>query len=61
MIRTLNEAEINFDLLISAINKISDHIESVVVVLDGSMAKYEEKLKKISKVRFVDEFKLLEE
>ncbi len=59
MIRSLDEAEIDFSKLISAINKIEEHVESVEIILDDSMDKYKAKLEEISEVKFNDELSLL--
>ena len=55
MIRNIDEAELNFDKLITAINKAENQIDKVIIVLDDSMSKYQETLKTIKKVKFIDE------
>ncbi|MCH9814480.1 MAG: type I-B CRISPR-associated protein Cas7/Csh2 [Epsilonproteobacteria bacterium] len=57
-IRSLDEAEFDFDPLVQAINKAEDFIQSVEVVLDGTMKDYEEKFKEIKKVSLKSELDL---
>ena len=60
MIRSINEANINFDTLVNSINKAENEIENVIIVQDDSMIKYKETLRKIKKVEFVDEMSILQ-
>ena len=58
MIRSLEEAEINFDKLINAFNKAESQYDKVMIVIDDSMHKYRKKLGEIKKVEFIDELNL---
>jgi CRISPR-associated protein Csh2 len=60
MIRNIGEAEIDFTKLIDALNKATDEIEKVVIVLDNSMDLYKPELSKISNIEFVNEMKIME-
>lgn len=57
IIRSINEAEIDFLKIITVLNKAEDEIEKVVIVIDESMEKYKKELEKINKIEFVDELK----
>jgi CRISPR-associated protein Csh2 len=59
-IRSLDEAEFNFDELVSAINQAESFIDKVEVVLDSKMAKYKVELEKIKNVIVKSEIALLE-
>jgi CRISPR-associated protein Csh2 len=58
MIRNINEADIKFDNLINAINKIENQIEKVIIVYDDTLIKYKKELAKIKHVEFVNEFSI---
>ena len=55
MIRRISEAELDFSGLISTITKAESFIDSVEIVLDGSLSSYQGILADIPKVNIVDE------
>lgn len=60
MITNISNAELDFSKLIDAINKVSEEIEKVSIVIDDTMIDYKLELSKIEKVEFVDERKMME-
>ncbi|MGA1871093.1 MAG: type I-B CRISPR-associated protein Cas7/Csh2 [bacterium] len=58
-IRNVNEAEIDFSKLVDAINKASEYIEKVQIVIDDSMTAYKQELDKIHQVELIDEIRFL--
>lgn len=59
-IRRIDEVEFDFSKLISALNKASNEIETVKIVLDDSLVNYKDELNAIENVQFVDEMKIME-
>jgi len=59
-IRQIAEVEFDFSKLISALNKASNEIEKVQIVLDDSLESYRETLSQIETVEFTDEMKIME-
>jgi hypothetical protein len=59
-IREIEEADINFDKLITAIAKAESQIATVVVIMDTSLEKYKSVFKKIKNVEFIDETKIMQ-
>ena len=59
MIRNINEAELDFNKLIKAINKADQYIEKVQVVIDDSMADCVKGLEDIRKIKVIDEMQFL--
>lgn len=59
MIRSVEEADLDFSRLVASINKAEQFIDEVLVVLDDSMKHHQEKLQAIKKVKFIDEIELL--
>lgn len=59
MIRTVDEAKLDFSKLIGAINKAAEYIEKVQIVIDDSMAEYKEELNRIQKADIADEMQFL--
>lgn len=55
MIRGIEEADINFSKLLTALNQAKNEIETVKIILDDSLAKYKEQLSEVENVDFVDE------
>ncbi|ACN13664.1 putative CPISPR-associated protein Cas2 (Csh2 family protein) [Desulforapulum autotrophicum HRM2] len=55
MIRGLDEIDIDFTNLISAINKADRFIDTVHVVCDDSLQRYRTELEKINSVKIIDE------
>lgn len=55
MIRSINEAEIDFSKLIAAIKKADKFIEKVSVVYDESMATYKSEFEKIKNITIIDD------
>jgi len=60
MIRNVKDAEFDFSRLINALNKATDEIKKVLIVLDDSLENYKDELKEIKNVGFVDETKIME-
>jgi CRISPR-associated protein Csh2 len=60
MIRNIGDAEIDFTKLVDSLNKATNKIEKVVIVLDSSMNKYKSELSEINNIEFVDEMKIME-
>ena len=60
MIRNVKDAEFDFSRLINALNKATDEINKVLIVLDDSLEDYKNELDKIENVEFVDERKIME-
>jgi len=59
MIRKVDEAEFDFSNLISALNKATNEIETVKIVLDDSLVNYKDELNQINSVEFVGETKIM--
>lgn len=59
MVRNVNEAELDFSKFVGAINKATQYIETVQIVIDDSMTAYSEELNKIQKLELVDEMQFL--
>ncbi len=60
IIRSVGEAEFDFDKLVSAVNKASSYVDEVQVVLDDSISQYKPEFEKITHVKFMDEAELLQ-
>jgi len=58
-IREIEEADINFDKLVTAVSKAGSQIDKVMIVLDGSLEKYRTVLGKIKNVEFTDEINIM--
>lgn len=59
-IRQINEVEFDFSNLITSLNKATDEIDEVQIVLDNSLVKYKEELNAIKKINFIEENKIME-
>jgi len=59
LVNSIESADIEFEKLISAINRANNEIEKVEIILDESMKKYEKELNTIEKVEIKDEFSLM--
>ena len=55
MIRSLEEAEINFNRLIAAIKNAENFIDSIIIILDESLGKYKEVFKGIKQCNVLSE------
>lgn len=59
MLRSINDANINFDELITSLNSAEKVVEKIEVVLDGTMEKYRRILTKLPSVDLIDEMEFL--
>ena len=59
-IRGIEEADIKFDKLVTAVSKAESQIDKVMIVLDESLEKYRNVLGKIENVEFIDEINIME-
>lgn len=55
MIRGIEEADIDFSKLLTALDQAKNEIETVKIILDESLAKYRDQLSEIENADFVDE------
>ena len=58
-IRGIEEADIKFDKLVTAVSKAESQIDKVMIVLDESLEKYRTVLGKIKNVEFTDEINIM--